>query len=116
MTDKPCPIEKGDRVKMSPNTELVRSIDIYYHDIDINGHVNSIKYIEHVIDLWDIPWYKEHHIKRFDIAYVAETHQGDKLHFYREQTGEQTYCIRLVKTDQLTQEDIEVCRCKIQFD
>ena len=50
VTDKPCPIEKGDRVKMGPNAELIRSIDIYYHDIDINGHVNSIKYIEHVID------------------------------------------------------------------
>ncbi len=115
VTDKPCPIGKGDRVKMGPNAELIRSIDIYYHDIDINGHVNSIKYIEHVIDLWDIPWYEAHQIKRFDIAYVAETHQGDKLHFYREQTGEQTYCIRLVKTDQFTKEDTEVCRCKIQF-
>lgn len=115
LADKPCPIEKGDRVKMDPNAELVRSIDIYYHDIDINGHVNSIKYIEHVIDLWDIPWYKEHQIKRFDIAYVAETHQGDKLHFFREQTGEQTYCIRLVKTDHNTQEDTEVCRCKVIF-
>ena len=67
------------------------------------------------IDLWDIPWYCEHRIKRFDIAYVAETHQGDKLNFYREQTREQTYCIRLVKTDQHTQQDTEVCRCKIQF-
>ena len=115
VTDKPCPIENGDRVKMSDNAELVRTLDIYYHDIDINGHVNSIKYIEHVIDLWDIPWYREHPIKRFDIAYVAETHQGDKLHFYREQTGEQTYCVRLVKTDPTTQENVEVCRCKIQF-
>ena len=115
VTDKPCPIEKGDRVKMDNNAELIRTIDIYYHDIDINGHVNSIKYIEHVIDLWDIPWYKEHQIKRFDIAYVAETHQGDKLSFYREQTGEQTYCIRLVKTDQNTQQDTEVGRVKILF-
>lgn len=114
-TNKPCPIEKGDRVKMDHNAELVRTIDVYYHDIDINGHVNSIKYIEHVIDLWDISWYREHRIKRFDIAYVAETHQGDKLSFYREQTGEQTYCVRLVKTDQNTLQDTEVCRCKILF-
>ena len=114
-SEKPCPIEKGDRVKMSDNAELVRSIKTCYSDIDINGHVNSIKYIEHVIDLWDIPWHQKHRIKRFDIAYVAETHQGDKLHFYKEQTGEQTYCVRLVKTDQNTLQDTEVCRCKIQF-
>ena len=114
-SEKPCPIEKGDRVKMSNDAELVRTIDTYYSDIDINGHVNSVKYIEHVIDLWDIPWYKEHRIKRFDIAYVAETHQGDKLSFYREQTGEQMFCVRLVKTDQSTKQDTEVCRCKIMF-
>ena len=82
--DKPCPIEKGGRVKMTGDAQLVRTIDVNYNDIDINGHVNSVKYIEHVLDLWDIAWYREHRIKRFEIAYVAETHQGDKLSFYRE--------------------------------
>ena len=77
-TEKVCPIEKGGRVKMSGNDEWVRTIDIHYNDIDINGHVNSVKYIEHVLDLWDIAWYKEHRLRRFEIAYVAETHQGDQ--------------------------------------
>ena len=113
VADKPCPIEKGDRVKMDNEAELVRTLDTYYHDIDINGHVNSVKYIEHVIDLWDIPWHREHQIKRFDIAYVAETHPGDQLHFYREQVSPLTYCVRIVKTDQATQTNTEVCRCKI---
>ncbi len=113
--EKPCPIEKGDRVKMDNNAELVRTIDTYYHDVDINGHVNSVKYIEHAIDLWDIPFYREHQIRRFDIAYVAETHQGDKLNFYREPSGENTYSIRLVKTEQDTGNNVEVCRCKIAF-
>lgn len=113
--ERPCPIQNGDRVKMDDNAELVRSIDTYYHDIDINGHVNSVKYIEHVIDLWDIPWYREHQIKRFDIAYVAETHQGDKMSFYREQSNDGSYCVRIVKTDPNTQENTEVCRCKIMF-
>ena len=115
VTDKPCPIEKGDRVKMGNDAELVRTLDIYYHDIDINGHVNSVKYIEHVIDLWDLPWHKEHPIKRFEIAYVAEAHQGDRLHFYREQTDPLTYCVRIAKTTHDTPTPTEVCRCKIHF-
>ena len=48
--DKPCPIDKGGRVKMSDGAQLVRSIDTYYNDVDINGHINSVKYIEHVLD------------------------------------------------------------------
>lgn len=66
--DKECPIEKGGRVKMSDGAELVRTIDTYYNDVDINGHINSVKYIEHVLDLWPIDWYSHHAIRRFEIA------------------------------------------------
>ena len=112
--DKPCPIEKGGRVKMSGNAALVRTIDVNYNDIDINGHVNSVKYIEHVLDLWDIAWYREHRLKRFEIAYVTEAHEGEKLSFYREQISENEYCVRLVKTE-TTGKETEVCRCMATF-
>ena len=114
VADKPCPIEKNSRVKMPENADFVRCIDINYNDIDINGHVNSVKYIEHVLDLWDIAWYREHRLKRFEIAYVAEAHEGDKLSFYREQTAENEYCVRLVKFEP-TGINAEVCRCKLVF-
>ena len=113
--DKPCPIEKGGRVKMSENAGFVNSIDVNYNDIDINGHVNSVKYIEHVLDLWDIAWYREHRLKRFEIAYVAEAHQGDKLSFYREQTADDDYSVRMVKTDKVSGVEAEVCRCRLLF-
>jgi acyl-ACP thioesterase len=100
---------------MSGNDELVRTIDVNYNDIDINGHVNSVKYIEHVLDLWDIAWYREHRLRRFEIAYVAEAHQGDKLDCYREQTALNEYCIRLVKTGPNDDKPVEVCRCKAVF-
>lgn len=113
--DKPCPIEKGGRVKMSEDATLVRSFDINYNDIDINGHVNSIKYIEHVLDLWDIAWYRSHRLKRFEIAYVAEAHEGDKLSFYKESPTEKEHCIRLVKTELGNEKPVEVCRCRAVF-
>ena len=113
--DKPCPIEKGGRVKMSGNDQLVRTIDVNYNDIDINGHVNSVKYIEHVLDLWDIAWYREHRLKRFEIAYVAETHQRDQLSFYCEQIGGNEYCVRLAKVMPDKDELVEVCRCRLVF-
>jgi acyl-ACP thioesterase len=108
--EKPCPIDKGGRVKMSDNAEFVHAIDTYYNDVDINGHINSVKYIEHVLDLWSIDWYKAHRIQRFEIAYVAESHAGDKLSFYREETGENEFCVRIVRTD-----GTECCRSKVKF-
>ena len=59
-----------------------------YSDIDLNGHVNSIKYIEHILDLFPMEMFREKRIRRFEMAYVAESYYGDTLSFYREQTGE----------------------------
>lgn len=114
-TEYSCPIEKSSRVKMSADATPIRSIDTYYNDVDINGHINSVKYIEHVLDLWDVAWYKQHRIKRFEIAYVAESHQGDKLHFYREQRETETdFNVRITKSN-VEGEEMEVCRCRVQF-
>ena len=105
-----CPIAKGSRVKMSDDAPFVRDIDTYYTDVDVNGHVNSIKYIEHVLDLWPISWHSEHRLRRFEVAYVAESHQGDRLSFYREQTADNEFFVRICKD-----ESVEVCRCKVCF-
>ena len=110
VNDKECPIQKGGRVKMSDEAELVRTIDTFYNDVDINGHINSVKYIEHVLDLWPIDWYHEHQIRRFEIAYVAEAHAGDQLSFYREQDNDGTINVRIMKTG-----GVEVARAAVQF-
>ena len=115
VADKPCPIEKGGRVKMGDNAKLVRTLDVGYNDIDINGHVNSVKYIEHTLDLWGVDWYRGHYLKRFEIAYVAETHPSDRLSLYREQTAGNECFVRLVKTDADSGKEAEVCRCKLVF-
>lgn len=113
--EKECPIEKSSRVKMSDKAVLVREIDTYYNDVDVNGHVNSIKYIEHILDLFSIDFYRENRIKRFEIAYVAESYGGDRLSFWQEQTGDNEYCIRITKLSEDGEKTIEVCRCKVVF-
>ncbi|MBR1414563.1 MAG: acyl-[Prevotella sp.] len=108
--EKECPIDKGGRVRVGAEAELVRTIDTYYNDVDINGHINSVKYIEHVLDLWPITWYQQHQIRRFEIAYVAEAHAGDQLSFYREQAADGAFNVRIVKTG-----DVEVARAAVHF-
>ena len=95
---------------MTDDAALVHTIDTYYNDVDINGHINSVKYIEHVLDLWPLDWYRNHQVRRFEIAYVAEAHAGDQLSFYMEETDAQTFCVRIVRTD-----GTECCRSKVVF-
>ena len=44
-----------------------------------------------------------------------KAHAGDRLSFYRENTGENEFCIRIVKTADQAAEPIEVCRSKVVF-
>lgn len=121
-TEKECAIAAPGRVKMGADAEYVRTIDTTYSDVDINGHINSVRYIEHILDLFSLDFHKENRLKRFDIAYVAESYYGDKLNFYRESypvkeetPNEQEYAIRITKTPKNGGEDVEIVRCLVKF-
>lgn len=126
----PCPIAGTTRVPVSiADTEKVRSIDTYYNDVDVNGHINSVKYIEHVLDLWNLDWYRQYRLHRFDIAYVAEAHQGDRLNLYVRDCGTDTaahpgdmasggekhYNVVITKTPAGGGKDVEVVRSSVFF-
>ena len=115
VADKECPIDKGGRVKMGDAAQLVATVETKYNDVDINGHINSVKYIEHVLDLWPLEWYRHHRIRRFEIAYVAEAHAGDSLSFYKESVEDLSYNVRIVKTSPDSPDHVEVCRSKVVF-
>ena len=110
------PIKKSSRVKLDSNLILQKSIIAHYNDVDINGHVNSIKYIEHILDIFPLEWYKQHSIQKFDIAYIVESHYGETLNFYTDKEIEpinNEVAIQITKSS--IEGETEVCRCKIIF-
>lgn len=107
--DEHCPIEKPSRIKVASTTPA-DSIKARYSDIDVNGHVNSIRYIEHILDLFPIEMYKEKRIRRFEMAYVAESYYGDELSYYMDDAGDGVYQVEVKKNGN----DI-VCRSKVIF-
>ena len=108
--DEPCPIDKPSRIKVT-NKECIAKHIAKYSDIDVNGHVNSIRYIEHILDLFPIEIYKTKRIKRFEMAYVAESYFGDELSFYMNEVNPNEYHLEVKKND----EEV-VCRSKIIFE
>lgn len=96
-TDEPCPIEPFKRVKLSKAAECRRIVETRYSDVDVNGHINSVKYIEHILDLWTLNFYRTNRLQRFDIAYVAESHCGDSLHLFVEEVAEGEFCVQVMK-------------------
>ena len=105
--DEPCPIEKPSRIKVATDQPCAK-LTAKYSDIDINGHVNSIRYIEHILDLFPIDLYKSKRIQRFEMAYVAESYYGDELSFFEEEVSE--YHVEIKKNGSEV-----VCRAKVKF-
>ena len=114
-TEKECPINKPSHVKIGKDAELIAKHITAYSDIDMNGHVNSVKYIEHVLNLWETTFYTKNTIKRLEVAYMAESYFGDILCFYREDMGEGIYHIRITKQSSNDETEIDVCRIAVTF-
>ena len=108
--DKDCPIDKPSRIKVN-SKEPVAILPVKYSDMDINGHVNSIRYIEHILDLFPVDAFKEKRVRRFEMAYVAETMATDTMAYYMDKVDDDNFDIEVQKN----QTDV-VCRSKVIFD
>ncbi|MCF0208104.1 MAG: acyl-[acyl-carrier-protein] thioesterase [Bacteroidaceae bacterium] len=113
--ETPCPIGKLSRVKMSKEAQKCHEAIATYTDTDYNGHVNSIKYIDHILDIYPLEYYKTHSLQRIDIAYVAESYCGDTLSFYKEEDTDGGTMISVRKKNDMLEEEVEVVRCKLSF-
>jgi len=72
--DRYCPIAPVPRLRAVTGPERIVPVKFTFSDIDLNGHVNSARYVEHIINLFDYGFHSAHSIGRFDIAYMHEAH------------------------------------------
>lgn len=76
-----CPIDGPSRTRLKAGTEPVARHRAAYSDLDINGHVNSIRYITMLMDQLPLQA-MEQGIRRVEMAYSAESHAGETLDLY----------------------------------
>ena len=108
--DYPCPIAKPSRIRVTA-TEPQGEFTARYSDIDINGHLNSIRYIEHILDLFPLDLFRTHRLQRFEIAYVAEGYYGDRLGLYVEESSPGCREVEVRKMES----GEPLCRAKLLF-
>lgn len=80
---KDCLAEKPAKIPMLNDVEPTMGYTVRYSDIDINKHMNSVKYIEHIINVFDLERFRNHIIHQFEIVYLSEGTFGEKLKLYR---------------------------------
>ncbi|MDR0749070.1 MAG: acyl-[acyl-carrier-protein] thioesterase [Tannerellaceae bacterium] len=89
--DRPCPIDKPGKIIPVEKEAPGEPYEVRYSDLDVNGHVNSIKYMEHLLDRFDIGMYREKAVSRFEIAYLSEGKYGMPLTFHTVETSPGKY-------------------------
>ncbi|QYY35990.1 acyl-ACP thioesterase domain-containing protein [Ruficoccus sp. ZRK36] len=103
-----CPIARMKKIPAgTPDGVSARDYTVGYSDIDINGHLNSVKYIEHSLDVFDLSEYREKAIRRFEITYLAEGYFGDALRLTRHDLSEDETVVETLRGSEA------ICRCRL---
>lgn len=85
-TEEDCPIQGLTKIPLlKDNFETAGEFTVRYSDIDINKHLNSMKYIEHIVDVFDINMFKEKEIKRFEINYLSEGKYASEIKIIKQE-------------------------------
>lgn len=91
VSDRSCPIEKPGKIAAIESETTGIPYQVKYSDLDVNGHFNSIKYMEHLLDLFELDLFREKEVRRFEMAYLSEGRYGMPLTLHKKETEPDTY-------------------------
>lgn len=78
LVDREPPIERPRKIPAF-ECDTERNYEVAYSDIDFNGHVNSMKYLEWMVDALPPEIPAKLSALRFDINYIHEAKSGERL-------------------------------------
>lgn len=77
-----------EKLTASP-TEVVASRTIQYSDLDVNMHVNNVRYVEFVMDCYSLDFHRTHQLKTLTMSFLQETKYGEQLNIALARNGNQ---------------------------
>ncbi len=80
VSDLQCPIEPMSRLHPIQDGRAI-NYTFGYMDCDFNRHVNTVRYLSHLMNLFDMERYDHNFISRMEISFVKETRYGETAQF-----------------------------------
>jgi acyl-ACP thioesterase len=107
VADRACPIERPGKIADTDDLDSCGTpYRVKYSDLDINGHLSSIKYMECLLDLFDLDMIRQKEVKRFEISYLSEGLYGMSLMLRKKETEPNVYTLSICH------EEKTICRAK----
>ena len=96
------------KIKSLNVNDHVDERNVRYKDLDVNGHVNNVKYIEWFLDGFPYDFQKSFHITEMSVNFLSEALFGDHVLTYVEDNKDSTFLHSLKRKNKNT----ELCRAK----
>ncbi|MEG1378069.1 MAG: thioesterase [Bacteroidales bacterium] len=107
--DLPCPIERPGRIG-SVKTETGVPYRVQVSDLDINRHMTSARYIDHLLDLFSLTQFDENRVARFEVQYLNEALYDENVLLLKEAAAQGEYILEM-----RNESGISLCKCKCVF-
>lgn len=103
IVEKTCPIEECKNIQNLPSDNKAKgNFIVQYSDIDMNQHLNSSKYIEHIMNAFTLHKFEHRDVSRFEIDYKSECFFGETLQIHKEEYPDNKFSIELRNEKGLT--------------
>lgn len=104
-----CPIERAGKI-VEPDGFQESSFTVKYSDVDINQHLNSAKYVEHIVDVFSLHEFSKRDIRRFEIEFIDECFFGETIKVHKTVISETEFVVVLKN-----EKDEVVCKSRLLF-
>ena len=92
VSDTPCPMAKHPKLVAPGPDALEFQYTFRYLDLDFNRHVNTVRYIDLILNRWPLEHYDTHSIARIDISFSHECYFGETVLVRADQGGDVNHC------------------------
>lgn len=84
--DKECPIKPISKIpEIKDEVTPLFTFGVKYSDVDFNQHLNSCKYVEHMLDAFTLHKFEHRDVKRFEIDFLKEAYFNENLSLYKKE-------------------------------
>ena len=108
LPDEPLAIKRIPSINRTPIEEVTFKRRPQYSDIDCNGHMNSIRYLDHILDALPIEYMDSHNLTDFVAAYMKEGDRDEELSYGIKEIGTDHYLARITKENGTTAANFEL--------
>jgi acyl-ACP thioesterase family protein len=74
---------KTERIALPEDMYLVNTFPVKVSDLDVNSHVNNVKYTQWALDMMTERNHREFVVNEYDINFLSETFLGDEMEGFK---------------------------------